>query len=251
MNAKSPNVQLLAVAGVDVRQDAEGRFCLNDLHRASGGASRHKPSEWLRNAQAQALVAELEAGNPASNPVATIKGRGVTGTFVAKELVYAYAMWISPAFHLKVIRAYDAMQAPDATDPLQALSDPATMRELLLGYTEKVLALESTVSEQAPKVQAFRRIAESDGSLCLTDAAKHLQVRRKDLLAWLQVHRWIYRRAGNKNWIAYQPRLHQGVLEHKVSTVHLEDGSEKVCEQVKVTPKGLAKLAETFEGVPA
>jgi len=249
MNDKQTNVQLLAVAGVDVRQDAEGRFCLNDLHRASGGENRHRPSLWAENQQTQALIEEIgKAGIPA---LASIRGGRAPGTYVCKELVYAYAMWVSPAFHLKVIRAYDAMQAPAAADPLQALSDPATMRELLLGYTEKVLTLESTVSEQAPKVQAFRRIAESDGSLCLTDAAKHLQVRRKDLLAWLQVHRWIYRRAGNKNWIAYQPRLHQGVLEHKVSTVHLEDGSEKVCEQVKVTPKGLAKLAETFEGVPA
>lgn len=44
-----------------------------------------------------------DAGIHASEPVASIKGgddRG--GTYVAKELVYAYAMWISPKFALKV-----------------------------------------------------------------------------------------------------------------------------------------------------
>lgn len=103
----------LSILNTTIRRDAEGRFCLNDCHRASGGEPSKRPGVWLGNAQTQALVAELsDAGIPAS-PVSVVKGRSRLGpdqgTYVVKELVYAYAMWISPAFHLRVIRAFDAM----------------------------------------------------------------------------------------------------------------------------------------------
>lgn len=107
----------LVIAGVKVRQDSEGRFSLNDFHRAAGQENRHRPSIWLDNQQAQDLVAELEAENPATKPTGTLKGRGITGTYVCKELVYAYAMWISPRFHLQVIRTFDAAVNPPANDP--------------------------------------------------------------------------------------------------------------------------------------
>lgn len=96
----------LFVLNTPIRTDAEGRYSLNDLHRAAGGESKHRPGEWLRNAQTAELIAEIETAGISA--VKSQEGRG-GGTYVVKELVYSYAMWISPAFNLKVIRAYDSM----------------------------------------------------------------------------------------------------------------------------------------------
>lgn len=49
----------LSVDGIEIRQDAEGRFSLNDLHKASGGLKRHSPNYWLENQQTQELIEEI------------------------------------------------------------------------------------------------------------------------------------------------------------------------------------------------
>lgn len=233
----------LTIASTAIRTDADGRYCLNDLHRASGGEKRHGPSYWLANAQSRALVDELAT---TGIPVVTAEG-AVGGTYVAKELVYAYAMWISPAFHLKVIRAYDAMVSAPAPAPTTSdlLNDPAAMRGLLLGYTEKVMALQGRVEKLEPKADALDRIATgTDGSFCLTDAAKAMQMQPRHFTAWLQKLGWIHRRPMGTGWLGYQVKIAAGMLEHKVTTGEKTDGTEWASTQVRVTAKGMAKLAE-------
>ncbi|HHW7448360.1 phage antirepressor KilAC domain-containing protein [Pasteurella multocida subsp. multocida] len=55
------------------------------------------------------------------------------------------------------------------------------------------------------------------------------------------------KRPGNSNWIAYQDKLQQLLLEHKIHVAMRDDGTEKVCERVLITAKGLTKLAKIFE----
>ena len=106
------SIQALTVGNVAVRQHA-GLFCLNDLHRAAGSEKRHQPSDFIRIDQTQALIEELKAENLPT--VETVIGKGkAQGTYACRELVIAYAAWISAAFHLKVIRVFLSATAPQA-----------------------------------------------------------------------------------------------------------------------------------------
>jgi len=148
---------------------------------------------------------------------------------------------------LRYIEAFNAMEAElrriANSGPTIDLNDPGALRNLLLTYSEKALVLDKRVQELLPSQEALQRISEADGSLCITDAAKALQMRPKDLFEWLRQNGWIYRRPGTSHDLGYQSKTTTGLLEHKVTTVLRADGSEKVTEQVRVTPKGLTKLA--------
>ena len=108
------NTSTITLCNTSIRQDLEGRYCLNDLHKASGYQNKHRPSLWLKNQQAIDFIDEIaKAGNTAleqNQVVKVINGGNKQGIYVLKELVYAYGMWISATFSLKVIRAYDQLQ---------------------------------------------------------------------------------------------------------------------------------------------
>lgn len=108
-NLVNPNAQSLVIGEFSIRQDEDGRYSLADLHKAGGSLKKHQPSNFLRVEQTQELIKEIEHSSDMRSAVKVINGGNNRGTYVVKELVYSYAMWISAKFHLTVIRAYDAM----------------------------------------------------------------------------------------------------------------------------------------------
>jgi len=123
----------LIISDCSIRKDAEGRFCLNDLHKASGNEKKYQPSNWLRSQQAIDLIEFLKSEeSTVENRVIIIK-QGL-GTFVIKELVYAYAMWISPVFNLHVIRAYDTLVTNQTFDFLKPISEPLSTADFEWRY---------------------------------------------------------------------------------------------------------------------
>lgn len=103
----------LSIASTSIRQ-IDGLYSLNDLHRAAGGDKKHQAANFLRLDTTQALIAEISHSSDVRSAVKVVNGGDGRGTFVCKELVYAYGMWISAAFMLKVIRVFDAQQKTPA-----------------------------------------------------------------------------------------------------------------------------------------
>lgn len=64
---------------------------------------------FLRLQSTDGLISELldQSTDSYTAPIRAVRGGKAPGTYVVKELVYAYAMWVSAKFHLAVIRAYD------------------------------------------------------------------------------------------------------------------------------------------------
>mgnify|MGYP004520070133 CR=1 FL=1 len=119
---------------------------------------------------------------------------------------------------------------------------PEALRALAQSEEEKA-RLEQENKILIPKAQGYDRVALSEGSMNLTRAAKVLDVRPKQLTDFLSENKWIYRKAGNGRWLAYQDKIQAGYLTHKVYQRTLDDGTERCDEQVLIKPKGLAKLS--------
>ncbi len=111
-------VQTLSIGAIGVR-DLNGLFSLNDCHKASGGKPNHKPPFFLRTDQAKELIRELERVADSQLVLRVVHGNA-GGTYACRELVIAYAAWISAAFHLKVIRVFLAASSSSGT-PAQSL----------------------------------------------------------------------------------------------------------------------------------
>lgn len=154
-------------------------------------------------------------------------------------------------FKKALVRAFYEMREALKARPAIDVRDPGQIQQIAIQLIEVNKEQAEQIEAMKPKVQAFDRIAYADGSFCITDAAKDLQVRPKDLFSWLSEHGWIYRRIGTNGWVGYQAKVMQGLLEHKVTTVEMPHGDPRITTQVRVTAKGMQKLSELMQAEAA
>lgn len=229
-------MNVLIIGTNAIRQDSEGRYCLNDLHRASGGENRHRPSLWAENYQTRALVVELEAeaGIPA---LVSIHGGLASGTFVCKELVYAYAMWISPAFQLRVIRAFDNLQSGANVVP----RDFASALRLAADQQEEIERQRLALADAQPKVEFAEAVRATVDAISVSDMAKLLGTGQNRLFARLRAESILM--VDNR---PYQTYIDRGYFRLVEMPWRDADGLTHVSFKTLITGKGQVWLQRRY-----
>jgi phage antirepressor YoqD-like protein len=200
------------------------------------------------------LFDELTRSSDLRNaPVDTIQGGSRQGTYVCRELVYAYATWVSPAFHLKVIRTFDAVVtgARQPQTPASALpQDYEQALEALLSKVRenKALAAENAakaeqLEAQQPAVAFVERYVEARSSKCIRDVAKVLGIGPKAFVAQLEADGVMFRQSGQLRPYAQYVAL--GYFELKTG-----EANKHAFVQPRFTPAGIAWAAKRYGQPP-
>lgn len=254
-----------------VRADAHGRYRLNDVHKASGGAVKNRPSDWLKNAKTQDLVQQIEsesAGDENSSleqnqALKVINGGdpSTIGVYACKELVVAYAAWISVEFHLKVLRVFIAseetasghrpmppgfdLSAITVFDMARWLLD--TEKELLAARGE-IEVLTVQLGEALPKAKLIDRVVEeNESTLGFMECSKILNVLTKEMTDWMYHQKWITKYSKDGPWFALKAGLEGGYVIQGLRTFTPKNGKTATVKgSVKITSRGFVLLAEEF-----
>lgn len=100
---------LMLIQGTPIKQDEEGRYCLNDLHKAAISAgtatSSQGPSRFLRSEQVQRFVDKITDSQNCTS-VESVKGGVNQGTYAHELVAMRYAAWIDPGFEVEVYNTF-------------------------------------------------------------------------------------------------------------------------------------------------
>lgn len=237
-----------------VERDGQAWFIANDVCRALGLVNARDAVAKLDPDEKGVVISDTPGG--AQETTALSEAGVYTLALRCRDAMtpgtapYRFRKWITG----DVIPALRKTGAYGGGVTAAALNDPAALRGLLLGYSERVLELEDRNvalagenAQLAPKADALDRIAGAEGCMNITAAAKALRVGPRTLHDWLRSHGWTYRRPDGERILAYQAKIDAGYLEHKLVRYQPPGQPERATFQVMVTAKGVAKLAALFE----
>ncbi|MCX4026429.1 BRO family protein [Spartinivicinus marinus] len=115
---------------VEIKQNENGLYCLNDIHKVYGRNKPRKHSQWIDRRLTQVLinVIERETKTPRDKVISGQRGANKTGagTYACLELVLDYASWVSTSFGIKIKKAFEKVNKPVVVQPVVQPEPPKT-----------------------------------------------------------------------------------------------------------------------------
>lgn len=209
--------------------------------------SRHdKVKQSIDRLIARGTIVQPPVGDE-QEPDSLGRPRSIKVYLINKRDTYVIVAQLSPEFTAYLVDRWQELEEQSQQPRL-----PTNFAEALQVAADQAREnqhLHLVIEQQAPKVAALEQLAGTRGSICITEAAKHLGMGPLKLFTWMAANCWIYRRTSFANWSAFQPRLSAGLLEHKLVRIpNNESEVLKTVEQVMVTRRGLVVLAEEISG---
>jgi hypothetical protein len=112
----------IEIWGQHIRLDAEGRVCLNDVHKAVGSPKNQTPGHWRKLPgtakiidAALKFIGKKSTDKPKGDEKSVIYSKGKGGTFAHPNLAIEYAGYLSPKLRVEVNDVFLRYKAADIT----------------------------------------------------------------------------------------------------------------------------------------
>lgn len=138
---------------------------------------------------------------------------------IGKRDSYVIVAQLSPEFTARLVDRWQELEAK-AVVPAINLADPAFLRSALLVYTEKVIALEQTITEQAPAVEFAKAVRNTEDAITISQMASVLGIGRNRFYSRLRADHVLM--ADNLPYQHYKDRGYFRVIEN----VWIDDAKE-------------------------
>ncbi|EDW6206135.1 KilA-N domain-containing protein [Salmonella enterica] len=156
MNTTKNEIAAPVICGVEITTDAEGRFNLNALHKASSLGEEKAPAKFLRNKSTKELLSELEMQ---TGQICTVSYEGRNGgTFAHELLAIEYAGWISPAFRLQVNQTFLDYRTGKLTLPAKQ----SASHQLIQSQQRQIELLEQLLMRERENSQLRAKLEEKN-----------------------------------------------------------------------------------------
>ncbi|WEI17886.1 BRO family protein [Acinetobacter proteolyticus] len=227
-------------------KDGEVRFVLADVCNV---LEIGNPSDAARRLDNDEVTLDIIEGS--HRPVNLINESGLYSLVLTsrKQEAKQFKKWVTSEVLPSIRKNGGYIAGQESDDPELIIAKALQVAQNVIDRkTQELAQATAKVEVLEPKAQALDVLSQNrNGYLCLTDAAKHLHVRVKDLTNLLANKKIIYRRATSNpikkgKWAAYERIIQKGWLFHDYVAGEKPDGTD-YAPQVLVTPKGMAHIA--------